>query len=53
VRYGNDHKVVILVNCSRARQTIQLPAPMMDVLNGGQKSSVVLEIYGVAVLSQP
>jgi beta-galactosidase len=53
VRYGAKGKVVILVNCSKTSQTIQLPAAMMDVLNGGRKTSVVLEVYGVAVLSQP
>jgi beta-galactosidase len=53
VRYGADRKVVILVNCSKTAQTVGLPAAMTDVLAGGQKSSVALERYGVAVLSQP
>jgi hypothetical protein len=30
-----------------------LPAAMTDVINGGKKTSIVLEQYGVAVLSQP
>ena len=53
VRYGKDHNVVILVNCSKTSQTIKLPTPMTDVFNGGQKSQVSLERYGVAVLSEP
>ena len=53
VRYGADHKVVILVNTNESPQKITLPAPLTDVLNGGQKSSVSLERYGVAVLSEP
>ena len=53
VRYGADHKVVILVNTNESPQKIPLPAPLTDVLNGGQKSSVSLERYGVAVLSEP
>jgi beta-galactosidase len=53
VRYGPKSKVVILVNCSKTPQNITLPSAMTDVLNGGQKTSVALERYGVAVLSQP
>jgi beta-galactosidase len=53
VRYGANKKVVILVNCSKSQQTITLPNAMTDVLNGGQKTSVALDRYGVAVLSQP
>ena len=52
IRYGKDHNVVILVNCSKTSQTIKLPTPMTDVFNGGQKSQVSLERYGVAVLSE-
>jgi len=53
VRYGAKGKVVILVNCSKAAQNVKLPVEMTDVLNGGQKSQVSLERYGVAVLAQP
>jgi len=52
VRYGKDHKTVILVNCSKTAQQIRLPRAMTDVLNGGQKSQVSLDRYGVAVLSE-
>jgi len=53
VRYASGHKVVILVNTSKSQQTIGLPTAMSDVLNGGSKTRVSLEQYGVAVLSQP
>jgi len=52
-RYGAKGKVVIIVNTSKTQQNIALPAAMTDVLNGGQKSSISLERFGVAVLSQP
>jgi len=52
IRYAGDRKVVIVVNCSKSAQNITLPAAMTDVLNGGQKSAVSLDVYGVAVLSQ-
>jgi beta-galactosidase len=52
-RYGKDHTVFILVNLSKATQTIPLPSAMQDVLNGGTTQSVTLPNYGVAVLSEP
>ncbi|MGZ4789605.1 MAG: beta-galactosidase, partial [Terriglobales bacterium] len=53
VRYGANGKLVILVNTSKSAQNLRLPSAMTDVLNGGQKTAVSLERYGVAVLSQP
>jgi beta-galactosidase len=50
-RYGQRGVVYILVNLSKARQTVSLPSAMTDVLEGGSKSSVTLPVYGVAVLS--
>jgi beta-galactosidase len=52
-RYGPGGAVYILVNFSKSRQTVTLPAAMQDVLNGGSKTSVTLPVYGVAVLSKP
>ena len=49
-RYGDTRTVYILVNLSKAKQTISLPSPMQDVLEGGTKSSVDLPVYGVAVM---
>jgi beta-galactosidase len=52
-RYGPGPRMVaIVVNCSKSDQTIPLPSAMNDVLNGGSKSSVTLQPYGVAVLSR-
>jgi len=51
-RYGAHDTVFILVNLSKAEQTIPLPSPMQDVLEGGTKSSVKLPVYGVAVLKK-
>jgi len=50
-RYGEHGAVYILVNLSKAEQTIALPSAMNDVLEGGSTRSVTLPIYGVAVLS--
>ncbi len=44
--------VYILVNLSKAEQTVALPSAMNDVLQGGSKQSVKLPVYGVAVLSK-
>jgi len=49
-RYGGRGTVLILVNFSKADQTISLPNAMTDVLAGGVKQSVNLPVYGVAVL---
>lgn len=50
-REGDHGKVYILVNFSKSAHTIALPATMRDVLKGGTTRSVVLPVYGVAVLS--
>ncbi len=44
--------VWILVNFGKDAASVSLPAAMTDVLAGGEKSSVTLEQYGVAVLSR-
>ena len=49
-RYGSRGTVLILVNFSKADQTISLPNAMTDVLAGGAKQSINLPVYGVAVL---
>jgi beta-galactosidase len=50
-RYGEHGAVYILVNFSKTEQTVSLPRPMMDVLDGGSKQSIGLAVYGLAVLS--
>ena len=50
-RYGSKGTVYILVNFSKTQQSVSLPSPMSDVLEGGSKASVTLPRYGVAVLS--
>jgi beta-galactosidase len=51
-RYSENHGAVfVLVNFSQQPQTIQLPRTMTDVLGGGDKKSVELAVYGVAVLA--
>jgi len=52
VRQGAHTTVYILVNLSKQAQTIALPGGMQDVLEGVSKTSVKLEVYGVAVLAQ-
>ena len=49
-RYGGRGTVFIVVNFSKAEQTVPLPSAMTDVLAGGTKQSVTLPVYGVAVL---
>lgn len=49
-RYGARGAVYILVNLAKLPQTLSLPWPMTDVLEGGSKQSVTLPQYGVAVL---
>ena len=51
-RYADTRTVYILVNLSKAKQTISLPSPMQDVLEGGMKNSVDLLVYGVAVMEK-
>ena len=50
-RYGAHGAVYILINFSKQAQTVNLPAPMNDVLQGGSKQSVELPTYGVAILT--
>jgi beta-galactosidase len=50
-RYGAQGAVYILVNFSKAPQTVKLPAAMRDVLAGATIQSVTLPYYGVAVLA--
>ncbi len=52
-RHGANGTVYILVNLSKAEQTVLLPSAMNDVLEGGSKQSVKLPVYGVAVLTKP
>lgn len=51
-RVAADREVFILTNFSAVSQEIALPAPMMDVLNGGEVEKVSLPRYGVAVLTR-
>jgi beta-galactosidase len=50
-RYGAQGAVFVVINFSKQAQTIQLPRSMTDVLEGGEKQSVNLPVYGVAVLA--
>ena len=50
LRQGEHGAVFVIVNFSEAAQTIPLSGPMADVLDGGEKTSVSLPVYGVAVL---
>ncbi len=50
-RYGDHRVVYILINFAKQPQTVTLPVPMNDVLQGGAKQSVELPVYGVAVLA--
>ena len=50
-RYGAHGVVYILINFAKQAQTVTLPAPMNDVLQGGSKQSVELPTYGVAILA--
>ncbi|MBI5425214.1 MAG: beta-galactosidase [Opitutae bacterium] len=49
-RVAADREVYILTNFSAGPQDIALPAPMTDVLNGGEVTKLNLPRYGVAVL---
>jgi len=51
-RYGNNHTVFVLTNFASDSQTVKLPEPMWDVLDGATVSSVTLPQYGVSVLSE-
>ncbi len=52
-RYGERATVFILVNFSKAEQSVSLPEEMTDVLAGGTKRSITLPVFGVAVLRAP
>jgi len=51
-RYGAQKTVFILVNFSKAPQSVTLPAKMQDVLNGGTTQAITLANYGVAVVKK-
>ncbi|MBW8869173.1 MAG: beta-galactosidase, partial [Acidobacteriales bacterium] len=51
-RYAGAKTIYILVNLSKAEQTVSLPGTMRDVLQSGNKTAVTLPVYGVAVLEQ-
>ncbi len=51
-RYGDHGTVYILVNFAKTPQTVKLPSAMLDVLDGGSKTTVELPQYGVAVLEK-
>jgi beta-galactosidase len=50
VRQGEHGAVFVIINFAKTAQTIPLSQPMKDVLEGGEKTSVSLPVYGVAVL---
>ena len=50
-RYGTNGAVYILVNFSKAPQTVKLPSAMQDVLSSGSTQSLTLSRYGVAVVA--
>jgi beta-galactosidase len=50
IRSGNGKRVFILTNYAAETQTVTLPSPMEDILQGGKVTSVTLPQYGVAVL---
>ncbi|HYK50145.1 MAG TPA: beta-galactosidase trimerization domain-containing protein, partial [Terriglobales bacterium] len=50
-RYGQQGAVFILINFSKQPQNITLPHTMTDVLEGGEKQSLTLPVYGVAVVA--
>ena len=50
-RYGQQGAVFILINFSKQPQTVALPQAMTDVLEGGEKQSLSLPVYGVAVMA--
>ena len=51
LRQGERGAVFVIVNFSETAQTIPLSGPMKDVLEGGEKTSVSLPVYGVGVFS--
>jgi len=51
LRQGERGDVFVIINFSETAKTIPLSGPMKDVLEGGEKTSVSLPVYGVAVFS--
>lgn len=51
-RIGEGREVYVITNFSSGPQRIALPAPMIDVLNGGEINALDLPRYGVAVLTR-
>ena len=51
-RYSNNYTAFVLTNFAPDSQTVKLPEPMWDVLDGATVSSVTLPQYGVSVLSE-
>lgn len=52
-RAGAGREVYVITNFSSAAHTLQLPAPMTDVLRGGEVTQIAVPRYGVAVLTRP
>ena len=51
LRQGQHGAVFVIINFSDAAQTIPLPGPMKRCPGRGEKTSLHLPVYGVAVLS--
>lgn len=51
-RVGEGREVYVLTNFAQEAQEVTLPAPMTDVLAGGETSQLRLPRYGVAVVSR-
>jgi beta-galactosidase len=49
-RAGEGRRVLVLINHSTETKQVSLPGAMMDLLKGGETSSMTLEKYGAAVL---
>jgi beta-galactosidase len=49
-RNGDGGTVFILVNLAKTEQSVLLPSPMTDLLEGGSKQTLTLPQYGVAVM---
>ena len=50
LRQGEHGTVFVIINFSETAQSVPLSGPMQDVLEGGEKTSLTLPVYGVAVL---
>jgi len=51
-RVGAGREVYVITNFSATAQTLKLPVALTDVLNGGERTTLDLPRYGVAVLSR-